>query len=190
MKTKQEQFNQLFAESKAKLYSIAFSYLRHRERAEEALQNSYIKAWKKFDSYDPEKKFLNWMTTIVRNTSLDAIRDSKKIKHRDQDMQCTWQSFVNLNGGLNSDENFIYRVTECEDKELSSNPQLALENQELLENVHEATENLPESIKAVMIPYIEGYTLREISSASKLTQKVIKQRILEGQQILRNTVSY
>lgn len=193
MKTKQEQFDTLFAESKSKLYSIAFSYLNQRERAEEALQNSYIKAWRKFDSYDPEKKFINWMTTIVRNTSLDAIRDSKKVKHRDDETQSIFQSFVELGASytFNPAPNYVSRVqVYCEDRNPASNPQLVLEEKELLENIREASENLPENIKAVMVPFIEGYTLKEISSSSKLTQKVIKQRILEGQKILRNVIEY
>ncbi len=57
------------------LYGVAKKVLRDDELAQDALQESFVKIWKKSDSYDPTKaKLFTWLFRITRNTAIDKLR--------------------------------------------------------------------------------------------------------------------
>ncbi|MFS4416262.1 RNA polymerase sigma factor [Maribacter sp. 2307ULW6-5] len=57
------------------LLGVANKVVRDPEMAQDVLQESFVKIWKKADSYDPSKaKLFTWLFRIVRNTSIDKLR--------------------------------------------------------------------------------------------------------------------
>ncbi|MGW9685573.1 RNA polymerase sigma factor [Flagellimonas sp. 2504JD1-5] len=57
------------------LYGVAYKVVRNEELAQDILQESFIKIWKKADSYDPSKaKLFTWLFRITRNTAIDKLR--------------------------------------------------------------------------------------------------------------------
>lgn len=57
------------------LYGVAYKVVKNQELAEDVLQESFIKIWKKSDSYDPAKaKLFTWLFRITRNTAIDKLR--------------------------------------------------------------------------------------------------------------------
>ncbi len=49
------------------------------EQAQDVVQDSFVKIWRKIDSYDETKgSFFTWMLNITRNTCIDFIRKTKK----------------------------------------------------------------------------------------------------------------
>ncbi len=68
-------FARLYAATSRKLFGVAMNILRDRTRAEDALQDAYLKIWHHADSFDPEfASPISWMTAIVRNTAVDEFR--------------------------------------------------------------------------------------------------------------------
>lgn len=60
------------------LYGVAFKVLKDEELAQDVLQESFIKIWKKSDSYDASKaKLFTWLFRITRNTAIDKLRSVK-----------------------------------------------------------------------------------------------------------------
>lgn len=178
MKTKQEQFEQLFKESRTKLYNVAYNITKNRENAEEVLQDAYVKAWKKFDSYDSEKKFINWMTTIVRNAGIDANR------LRNKNVSTFSINSIFVNNDKDSSQNLQLDV---EDK--SSDLYAMLENKELMKNIYESVAKLPADLQIVMIPFMEGQTYTEISDSSNLALTTVRARVHRGKKILRSSIN-
>jgi RNA polymerase sigma-70 factor (ECF subfamily) len=177
MKTKQEQFEQLFKESRSKLYNVAYNMTKNRENAEEVLQEAYVKAWKNFGSYDPEKKFTNWMTTIIRNAGIDANR------LRNKNVSTFSINSIFVNNDKDSSQNLQLDV---EDK--SSDLYAMLENKELMKNIYESVAKLPADLQIVMIPFMEGQTYTEISDSSNLALTTVRARVHRGKKILRNSI--
>jgi RNA polymerase sigma-70 factor (ECF subfamily) len=70
---------QLFATHTAKLYRIAFALLRNREDAEDALQESWFKAYKNLRSFEGRSSFSTWLTRIVINSAL-MLRRKKNVR--------------------------------------------------------------------------------------------------------------
>lgn len=57
------------------LYGVAYKVVRDGELAQDVLQESFVKIWKKSDSYDSTKaKLFTWLFRITRNTAIDKLR--------------------------------------------------------------------------------------------------------------------
>ncbi len=57
------------------LFGVANKVVRDEELAQDVLQESFVKIWKKSDSYDASKaKLFTWLFRITRNTAIDKLR--------------------------------------------------------------------------------------------------------------------
>ena len=57
------------------LLGVAKKVVRSDDLAQDVLQESFVKIWKKSDSYDPSKaKLFTWLFRITRNTAIDKLR--------------------------------------------------------------------------------------------------------------------
>jgi RNA polymerase sigma-70 factor (ECF subfamily) len=68
------------------LYGVILKVLNNEELAQDALQETFIKVWKKAKSYNANKaKLFTWLYRIAYNTAIDKVRsqtnkDSKEIQ--------------------------------------------------------------------------------------------------------------
>ena len=57
------------------LYGVAFKVVKDEDLAQDVVQESFVKIWKKADSYDASKaKLFTWLFRITRNTAIDKLR--------------------------------------------------------------------------------------------------------------------
>jgi RNA polymerase sigma-70 factor (ECF subfamily) len=66
--------NKLFLNHWTDVYSFAKSKTRNHHQAEDLTCETFIKAFLKFETYNPSQKFKNWIFTICKNTFLDTLR--------------------------------------------------------------------------------------------------------------------
>ena len=66
--------NELFQIYWTEVYSFAKSQTRNHHSAEDLTCETFIKAFLKIESYDPNKQFKNWIFSICKNTFLDSVR--------------------------------------------------------------------------------------------------------------------
>jgi RNA polymerase sigma-70 factor (ECF subfamily) len=70
-----EAFEQLYAATHRKIYGIILGILRDRSRADETLQEVYVRVWQKAADFDPQRSSpITWLAVIARNRALDEIR--------------------------------------------------------------------------------------------------------------------
>jgi RNA polymerase sigma-70 factor, ECF subfamily len=68
-------FAELYESTKSKLFAVSLRIVRERHIAEEVLQESFVSIWNHAADYAIAKSApMTWMTTIVRNRSLDIVR--------------------------------------------------------------------------------------------------------------------
>jgi RNA polymerase sigma-70 factor (ECF subfamily) len=68
-------FGELYRSTSPHLYGVAIRILRNVPAAEEALQESFVAIWHHAGSYAAARSQpLTWLTAIVRNRCLDALR--------------------------------------------------------------------------------------------------------------------
>ena len=57
------------------LYGIIFRIVQHEEIAEDLLQDTFVRIWNSFSSYDSSKgRLFTWMVNVARNISIDKTR--------------------------------------------------------------------------------------------------------------------
>ncbi len=57
------------------LYGVAYKVVKDEDLAQDVVQESFVKIWKKADSYDASKaKLFTWLFRITRNTAIDKLR--------------------------------------------------------------------------------------------------------------------
>lgn len=68
-------FKRLYDNYSGALYAMAIKIVISEDVAKDVLQDSFVKIWKNFHSFDSTKgRLFTWMANIVRNTSIDALR--------------------------------------------------------------------------------------------------------------------
>ncbi|MBL7775814.1 MAG: sigma-70 family RNA polymerase sigma factor, partial [Saprospiraceae bacterium] len=57
------------------LYGIALRIVQTPELAEQVIQDTFVKVWRKSSAYDSSKgRLFTWLANIARNTAIDATR--------------------------------------------------------------------------------------------------------------------
>jgi len=68
-------FRDLYATTAPRLFPICVALLREPARAEEALQEAFVRIWERAKSFDPNKgAALAWMTVVTRRVALNELR--------------------------------------------------------------------------------------------------------------------
>jgi RNA polymerase sigma-70 factor (ECF subfamily) len=68
----------IFARYAGPIYTIAFSRLGRRQLAEEAVQETLIRAWQARASFDPDRRFGPWLYQIARRVATDIFRRERR----------------------------------------------------------------------------------------------------------------
>jgi RNA polymerase sigma factor (sigma-70 family) len=82
LKGNQAAFRDLVNRHKDYAFTIAFRILQHREEAEEAAQDAFVRAYQALVNFNREAKFSTWLYRIVVNCAL-TIQQKRKIRAED-----------------------------------------------------------------------------------------------------------
>ena len=72
-------FLKLIEQEKIKLYKMAYMYMKSENDALDIVQETIMKAFIHIKSVKEEKYFSTWITRILINTALEAIRKNNKV---------------------------------------------------------------------------------------------------------------
>lgn len=64
-------------------YGFAYRLVGNAHDAEDVVQETFIKAWRKLGGYRPEYAFKTWLFAIARNTAIDLLRKKKAVPFSD-----------------------------------------------------------------------------------------------------------
>lgn len=130
------------------MYNTALRIVKDSHWAEDIMQESFLKAFTKLDTFKGEVTFGAWLKKIVVNHSLDNYKKINK-------------------NALDSLENVLYKVPDTEDNE----EEQKLDFQQLkLQKVVSVIQSLKENYRiALTLLYIEGYDQEEISEIMGIT---------------------
>ena len=72
-------FSTLVSRHRGPVYNFILRYVGHRQRAEDVLQETWLKVVRGSGQWQPTAKFTTWVYTIARNLCVDA---SRRDRHR------------------------------------------------------------------------------------------------------------
>jgi RNA polymerase sigma-70 factor (ECF subfamily) len=61
------------------IYTFCLRYTGSPEDAQDAAQETFVKAWKKLQSFDTKKPFRTWLFAIAKNSATDLMRKRKTV---------------------------------------------------------------------------------------------------------------
>src|ERR1700719_1287358 len=79
-----EAFEMIIRTHSRALFAIAYGVLQNREEAEDAVQDSLIKAWKSRWRVRGAEKFPAWLGTVTRYRARDILKRSRSIPVSDE----------------------------------------------------------------------------------------------------------
>lgn len=72
-------FGELYRDYSGAIYGVLLKMTRDEELSNDLLQDVFVKAWRKMDTYDEAKgRFYTWLYRIAKNTALNELRKNKK----------------------------------------------------------------------------------------------------------------
>ncbi len=126
-------FEELVARHRDKVYARAFTMMRNEDEALDLSQEAWVKGWQRLAQFQGESSFSTWITRIVINLCLDALR-----KHKRQRSESI-EALEEETGGV-----------ERQMPVVEVNPTAGLEQQEMRARIDEAMKKLSEEHRAVL----------------------------------------
>jgi RNA polymerase sigma-70 factor (ECF subfamily) len=97
------------------VYAVALRTLGSRDLAEEATQQTFVKAWRAAASFDPTRELGPWLATIARRTAIDLHRhESRRRAQPLDDVPASDPALVTLPAGVDRDYD-VWAVREAID---------------------------------------------------------------------------
>lgn len=145
----------------ASLYGVIARIITDTPTAEDVLQETFVKIWNSFSSYNTEKgRLFTWMVNIARNMAIDKIR-SKDFKNQNKN-----QDLENNVNSIDEQRNTVYK------------PEL-LGIKDLVETLK------PEQKSILDLVYFKGFTHVEAAEELGIPLGTIKTRLRMAIQQLR-----
>jgi RNA polymerase sigma factor (sigma-70 family) len=149
------------------MYNVAFRMVKDAHFAEDVMQESFLKAFTKIDSYKKEVAFGAWLKRIVINYSIDFCKKNNKLK-------------------VDDFEKNLYKI---EDKETEFTETFNFDTLKVKE-VLLAIQSLKSSYSTVLtLFYIEGYDQEEISEILKISYANCRTTLSRAKESLRTKLS-
>ena len=63
----------------ASVYRFVRGYVKNDSDAEDITQETFVRAWRNFHTFDHEKSFKTWIFAIAKHASIDALKKKKAI---------------------------------------------------------------------------------------------------------------
>jgi RNA polymerase sigma factor (sigma-70 family) len=73
-----ESVRRIYARYARPVFTVAFSRLADRHLAEEAVQETFLKAWRARATFDPDRSLSPWLYMIARRTAADIARREQR----------------------------------------------------------------------------------------------------------------
>lgn len=157
-------FVELVKRYEDRLHNFLFRYTRDWQDCEDLAQETFIRVYRKRDTYKPIARFSTWMYTIALNLARSQFRKEKKMQlvsiHEDPD---------------NPDSRDMVFESEA------VQPDRALENKMDMELLEQALDQLTEEYRdAVVLRDIQELSYEEISEITDTPMGTVKSRINRG----------
>ena len=156
---------QLYQSYSRAMFNVCFRMMNNREDAEDMLQEAFVQAFQKLETFRYESSFGTWLKTITIHTCINALNKRKlDLKYVDE----------------------MHRFDSAEEE-----PEEALYT---TENILDAMNQLPEGARIVFSLYLlEGYDHGEISQILNITESTSKTQYMRAKrrvyEIMKQTKS-
>lgn len=164
-------FRVLVQRHRGPVFNFILRYTGHKARAEDLLQETWLKVVRSSNEYEPKARFTTWVYTIARNLCVDSARKE------------TYRQTDSLDAPQRGDEEGP-AMGESIGDDVSQGPERAAYNARLRPMLTKALSALPEEQREVfLLREYHGVSFKEIADVTGVNENTVKSRMryaLEG----------
>ncbi len=161
-----EAFTKLVEEHQTHVYNLCYRMLGEPESAEDAAQESFLRAYQNLHRYDQSRSFATWLLSIAAHYCIDRLRRRKlSIFSMDEE----------------NDDGSTYEIADP----ASLDPEAESVKREDRDRLHILLKDLDDTDRAaVILRYWYDYSEVEIAESLKLTVSAVKSRLHRSRRAL------
>lgn len=158
-----------------RLFRAAWSILKDRGEAEEAVQSAYLKAFDRINEFEGRSTLSTWLTRIAINEALQRRRSNNRRRRH-------WEA-----EGVTVLETYRDMLMRGSDPAL---PDASFAREQLRRMIETAVAALPDEFRTVFVLRdVEGLSVEETSEALGLLPATVKTRLLRARRKLRDALA-
>ncbi len=155
------------------LFRTALRMTKNESDAEDLVQETYVKAYRFWDRFEPGSNCRAWLFKIMTNIFINEYRSKSR-------------SPVAVNVD-EVDDNFLYGQLAVD--EPSENPEQQFFAKIFDDDVKKAIEDLPDDFRfVVVLSFLEGFSYQEIADIMDLQLGTVKSRLHRGRKLLQKAL--
>lgn len=144
------------------MYNTSLRIVNNEMEAEDIMQEAFLDAFRKLDSFKGESSFGSWLKRIVVNKSLDSIKKKKLV------LTAIDKETLTADRNENEEIDFVFSR---------------------VEEVKDAMDKLPDQYRIILSLYLlEGYDHKEIAEILDISYNNVRARYSRARQKLVNTL--
>lgn len=170
-----ELFHELVRPYEKSVYFAAFSILQNEQDAEDAAQETVLKALKNLRNFRAESKFSTWLISIAINEARSRLRHARVLE------------FESVNQSPEDEEGDFVPAVISDWREV---PLQALERKELRELLQKAISSLPGIYRQVLLLRdVEEVNIADTAEALGVSPGVVKTRLLRARLMMQKILA-
>ncbi|MEZ4956926.1 MAG: sigma-70 family RNA polymerase sigma factor [Saprospiraceae bacterium] len=160
-------FGTLVEQYQGYVFSVTMKVLKNREEAEEAAQDSFVKAYRALASFEQRSKFGTWLYQIAWRTAIDRYRSRPRISQ-----------------SLDDDYSFM-QVADSE-----ATPEQQLQQQNTRSVIQRALGQMKANDAALLtLYYLNEQSVKEIAEITGLTESNVKVKLFRLRDTLKSVLT-
>ncbi|MGA8817439.1 MAG: RNA polymerase sigma factor [Xanthobacteraceae bacterium] len=164
-------FRTIMERHNRRLYRIARAVLRDDSEAEDAVQESYVRAFANLGTFRGDSSLSTWLGRIALNEALGRLRRRRPAVPIDtMEVLRTPAQIIQFPNAMTAED-----------------PERTMAQREILRLVERATEALPEIFRTVFVTrVIEGMSVQETAELLEIEPETVKTRLHRARHLLRD----
>jgi RNA polymerase sigma-70 factor (ECF subfamily) len=165
----------VIAANNQRLFRTAWSILKHRAEAEEAVQSAYIAAFANIGSFEGRSSLSTWLTRIVVNEALGRRRvEERRRRHLEEEGIAVLDAY----------RHNLMRGSEAE------SPEAAIAREQIRKLLEQAVGQLPDPFRTdFVLREIEGLSSEETAEILNVPVATVKTRLHRGRRRLHEMLA-
>ena len=152
------------------LYNYALRMTNNAEDARDLVQETYLKAYRFWDKFEPGSNCRAWLFKIMTNIFINDYRSKSRtpvsVNVDDIDDNYLYGQLANLGPEANPEQQMFAKIFD--------------------DDVKKAIEELPDDFRLVVVlSFLEGFSYQEIADIADLQLGTVKSRLHRGRKLLQ-----
>jgi RNA polymerase sigma factor (sigma-70 family) len=169
-----EAFRHIMQRCNQRLFRVARAVLGEDSEAEDVLQESYMRAYHKLDSFRGDSTLLTWLTSIVLNEARGRLRKRHSMVGLEQ---------------VDAAVDDTHQIIQFPSKFGSEDPAVSAARAQIRHLLEHAIDQLPEAFRTVyMMREVEECTVEETASLLDIKPETVKTRLHRARRLLRTSL--